>query len=260
MPVNLTKRKLRAGQLVLGHALFEFATPGIARILEAAGADFVTFDMEHAGLGIDTIRALISYTRGTSVTPCVRVPTTRYEYIAGVLDAGAQGIWIPLVETRDQVERIAAAARYPPAGNRGIAYGISHDDYRPGDPAQKMQEANHEVLIVAMIESAKGLDNLEEIASHPEIDVIWIGHYDLAASLGVTGDITHPAMLQAFERLTSVSNAYGKYAGRGVNDVDAAVEWGRKGFKAMSYSRDINVYRNSLARGLAEIRGRLSSQ
>ena len=259
MPVNLAKAKLQAGHVILGHAVFEFATPGIGRILDAAGVDFVTFDMEHGGFGIDTIRHLISYARGTSVTPCVRVPATRYEYIAGVLDAGAQGIWVPLVETVEQVQRIASAARYAPAGNRGIAYGIAHDDFMPGDPIRNLQEANEQILIVAMIESAKGLENLEEIASHPELDMIWIGHYDLASSLGVPGEIQHPTMLAAFEKLVCVGRHYGKFVGRGVNDVKTAVEWARKGYQAMSYSRDINVFRDGLYRELRQIREQIGA-
>ncbi|MGH7860735.1 MAG: HpcH/HpaI aldolase family protein [Candidatus Dormibacteraceae bacterium] len=259
MPLNRAKAKLRSGEVILGHSVFEFATPGIGRILQAAGADYAGFDMEHAGFGIDTIRQLISYTRGTTVTPCVRVPTTRYEYIAGVLDAGAQGIWVPLVESREQVERMVSAARYAPLGNRGIAYGISHDDFIPGDPIQKMQDANEQVLLVAMIESAKGLENLEEIASHPGLDMIWIGHYDLAASLGVPGDIRHPKMLAAFDRLLSVSRKYGKYAGRGINDVDAAVQWIHAGFQAISYSRDIIMFQSNLASQLRQVRERIQT-
>ncbi|MGH7778010.1 MAG: HpcH/HpaI aldolase family protein [Candidatus Dormibacterales bacterium] len=256
MPANLAKRKLRAGQVVLGHSVFEFATPGITRILEGAGADFVSFDMEHAAFGIDTVRRLISYSRGTTVSPFVRVPTLRYEYIAGVLDVGAQGIWVPMVETLDDVERVVDAARYPPAGGRGIAYGIAHDDYLPGDPVEKMREANQEVLLTAMIETARGLDNLEEIASHPELDMIWIGHYDLAASLGVPGDIKHPRMLEAFARLVSVGRKFDKFVGRGIGDADGAVEWIGKGFQALTYSRDISLFQRTLARELAEVRER----
>jgi 2-dehydro-3-deoxyglucarate aldolase/4-hydroxy-2-oxoheptanedioate aldolase len=254
VPANLVKGKLLDGGVALGHAVFEFGTPGIARILQAAGADFVTFDMEHAVFGIDSIRSLIAYTRGTTVTPFVRVPTTRYEYIAGVLDAGAQGILVPLVEDAEQVQRIVDAARYEPRGHRGIAYGIAHDDFVQGDPIAKMQEANDEILLIAMIESAKGLNNLEEIASHPEIDVIWIGHYDLAASLGVPGNITHPRMIDAFDRLVDAAQRHGKLAGRGVGDVDTALTWIRRGFRILTYSRDILMLQSNLARGLATIR------
>lgn len=258
MPANLAKQKLTAGGVALGHAVFEFGTPGIARILQAAGADFVTFDMEHAVFGIDSIRKLIAYTRGTSVSPFVRVPTTRYEYIAGALDAGAQGILVPLVESGEQVQRIVDAGRYEPRGHRGIAYGIAHDDFVQGDPIAKMREANDEVLLIAMIESARGMENLEEIASHPEIDVIWIGHYDLAASLGVPGNITHPRMIGAFDRLADAAARYGKLAGRGVGDVESAVTWIQRGFRILTYSRDILVFQTSLARGLAAVRARLA--
>ncbi|HLH70781.1 MAG TPA: aldolase/citrate lyase family protein [Candidatus Dormibacteraeota bacterium] len=254
VPVNLAKRKLRAGQLVLGHAVFEFATPGIARILQAAGVEFALFDMEHAAFGIDTIRQLVSYARGTTVSPFVRVPTIRYEYIAAALDVGAQGIWLPLVESREQVERAVQATRYPPCGSRGIAYGIAHDDFTGGDLQETMRRANEEILLTAMIESKRGLENLEEIASHPELDMVWIGHHDLAVSLGVPGDIDHPLLLEAFDRLIQVARRHGKFAGRGVTNVASAVEWVGRGLNAITYSRDIVVFQTTLARHLRQVR------
>jgi 2-keto-3-deoxy-L-rhamnonate aldolase RhmA len=257
MPPNLAKRKLGSGEVIIGMPVLEFATPGIARIMETAGADFAIFDMEHAAFGIDTIRALVSYARGTTVTPFVRVPTARYEYIASALDVGALGVIVPLVETLDQVERIVEAAKYPPIGRRGVAYGIAHDDFNSGGGEEKLRLANQETLVIALIETETGLKNLEQIASHPELDVLWVGHNDLAASLGMAGDPHDPVLATAIESVAKAAARHGKAAGRGVPDPDSAIHWIEKGFRALAYSRDIQLLQSNLARGLADIRARL---
>jgi len=252
--VNTTKQKLAEGGLALGFPVFEFATPGIGRILAAAGVDFALFDMEHAAFGIDTIRSAVSYCRGTSVTPVVRVPVNKREYVSLVLDAGAQGVMAPMVETGDEARAFVDAARYAPIGNRGVAHGIAHDDFLPGDPTADPALANDQVLTVAMIETGRGLENIDEIAACPGIDVLWIGHYDLAASLGIPGEISGPTMLEAFHTIARVAAAHGKLAGRGVMTVDAAVEWSQQGFAAFTYSRDIVLLRDTLGAQLAAIR------
>jgi 2-dehydro-3-deoxyglucarate aldolase/4-hydroxy-2-oxoheptanedioate aldolase len=216
--------------------------------------DFALFDMEHAAFGIDTIRAVVSYCRGTTVTPVVRVPVSKREYVSRVLDAGAQGVMAPMIETGDEAREFVAAALYAPAGNRGVAHGIAHDDFLPSDPTADPAEANRQVLTIAMIETADGLRNVDEIAACPGLDVLWIGHYDLAASLGVSGDISGQTMLDAFHTVASAAARHGKLAGRGVMTVESAVEWSGQGFSAFTYSRDIVMLRDTLGGQLKAIR------
>lgn len=256
VPVNQAKRKLLAGEIALGFPVFEFATPGIGRILDAAGADFAMFDMEHAGFGIDTIRAVVSYCRGTSISPFVRVPTNRREYISPVLDAGAQGVMVPMVESLADARALVEAARYAPEGSRGVAHGIAHDDFLPGDPAEQLIEGNREMLTIAMIETLAGLENADEIASCPGLDVVWIGHFDLAASLGIPGQIDSPTMLEAFDTVAAAARRHRKLAGRGVMNVADALEWMERGFSAFTYSRDIVLLRDTLGAQLREVRER----
>ena len=103
---NPVKAKLQAGETVLGTFLFEFNSPGIMRIAAVAGAEFVLCDMEHSGWSVETIRRLIASTPLPDVVPFVRVPATEYHFIARVLDMGAMGVMVPLVETREQAEKI----------------------------------------------------------------------------------------------------------------------------------------------------------
>src|ERR1041385_9116433 len=103
---NPVKAKLQAGEPAFGTIVWEFATPGLPALLEVAGAEFVVFDMEHSGFSLETIRSLIRWCRSTRVVPLVRVPAHEYRYVAGALDAGAQGLMIPMVESAEQAREI----------------------------------------------------------------------------------------------------------------------------------------------------------
>src|SRR5262249_8225828 len=150
----------------LGALAWEFAAPGLPAILERAGAEFCVLDMEHSGFSLETVRAWIRWCRSTSVVPLVRVPAHEYRYVAGALDAGAQGLMIPMTESAEQARQIVAWTRYPPDGTRGTAFGIAHDDYRGGSAAEvtaTMARANAECLLLFQIETVTGLERVEEI-------------------------------------------------------------------------------------------------
>src|SRR6266545_581469 len=133
MRMNHVKQRVQSGGASIGTFMFEFNPTGIGRIAAEAGAEFAVFDMEHTGWSVETIRLLIATTRSTAMIPLVRVPATEYHFIARVLDMGAMGIMVPMVEGEEQARRIVQSAKYPPAGRRGAAFGMAHDDYLGGD-------------------------------------------------------------------------------------------------------------------------------
>src|SRR5258707_10945248 len=106
MKPNDVKRTLRDGGVSIGTFLFEFSTTGIARIAAEAGAEYAIFDMEHTGWGVETIRMLIATSGSTAMVPIVRVPATEYHFIARLLDMGAMGIMVPMVEGEEQAPRV----------------------------------------------------------------------------------------------------------------------------------------------------------
>ena len=191
---NHVKRKVQDGGVSIGTFMFEFDTTGVARLAAEAGADFAVFDMEHTGWSVETIRMLVATTRSTEMIPYVRIPTTEYDFIARVLDVGSMGIMVPMVETVEQAQTIAASAKYPPLGRRGAAFGVAHDDYTGGDIADKIASANSQSHLIAQIETARGVENAEAIAAVEGIDVLWIGHFDLTNSLGIPGQFEHPIL------------------------------------------------------------------
>ena len=156
--MNTLRRRVLAKERCVGVMVFEVFTPGIGAICAQAGADFVLFDMEHSAVGIDEIRAQMAFCRGLNLAPLVRVPTNEYHFIARVLDAGAHGIMVPMVESAAQAERIVMACRYPPLGRRGAGFSVAHDDFAPGDVTVKMQAGDERTLVIALIESERGIE------------------------------------------------------------------------------------------------------
>src|SRR6185312_2934790 len=208
---NAVKRKLARGELVAGAFLVEFSSFGIPRMLAAAEAEFVVFDQEHTGWSIETLKPLISGSHAAGIVPIVRVPATAPHLIAAALDAGALGVLVPTVESREQAEGFVAAAKYPPQGRRG--FGPLYADEFDADVTATMQRINREQLLLAMVETAAGVEHVDEIAAVDGIDVLWIGHGDLTSSLGVPGQYDSPLYLEAVERIVTAGKRSGKPVG-----------------------------------------------
>jgi 2-dehydro-3-deoxyglucarate aldolase/4-hydroxy-2-oxoheptanedioate aldolase len=254
MRENPVKRTLYAGGVAIGTMVFEFTTPGIGRIAEAAGADFVLFDQEHTPWGLETLAAAMTVMRFTRSVPLVRVPTLQPHLVSRLLDAGALGVMVPLVETPEQAVRIVEAAKYPPSGHRGVSGGLAHDDYREDDVAGAMRLANTETLLIAQIESAKGVERAREIAAVEGIDVLWMGQMDLSTSLGVAGQYGHPTYLAALESIVAAAKASGKAAGFLAFSHEEGLALLKMGFRCIAYRSDIGLYRDALAYGITALR------
>jgi len=252
---NPVKTKLAAGQPAFGTMAFEFFTPSLAQIVKAAGAEFLLYDMEHSGAGVETMKAQFACCRGIGLVPMVRVPATQYHFIARMLDAGAMGIMVPMVETREQAELIVSCTRYPPDGRRGAAFGVApHDDYLPGSVTGKIAAAHQRTLVICLVETAVGIDNVDAIAAVPGVDVVWLGHFDLTNFLGIPGEFTHPRYLKAVDALLAACQRHGKTPGFMAADDAWANEYRAKGFRILAYGIDVALMQTALARGLATLR------
>src|SRR5678815_3810041 len=189
---NPVKATLAAGGRAYGAMVFEFFSPGVPQICRNAGADYVLYDMEHTGLGFETLKTQFALCRGLPIVPMVRVPRGEYHFIARALDVGALGVMVPMVNTAEEARAIVACTRYPPEGRRGAAFGFAHDDYEHGDVKEKVRAIHARTLVICMIETKKGLENVEAIAAVPGVDVLWLGHFDLTNFLGIPGDFANP--------------------------------------------------------------------
>jgi 4-hydroxy-2-oxoheptanedioate aldolase len=173
------KRRLEQGRPVFG-ASCSLGSPIVAETLALAGFDYLYFDMQHGLVSFDTLFAMLQAVARSGATPLVRVQRNDSGLIGQVLDAGAEGVIVPMVNTREDAERAAAACRYVPEGNR------SWGPFRVALTLGREPEIlNREVMCLVMIETAEGVANANEIASTPGVDGVYIGPYDLSLSLGL---------------------------------------------------------------------------
>lgn len=254
MKANHVKRKLKHGGVSIGTFAFEFDSTGLGRLADEAGAEFIVYDMEHSGWSLETIRMLVAATPAERCIPMVRVPATQYHFVARALDVGAMGVMAPMVESAEQAATLAASAKYPPRGRRGAAFGIAHDNYQGGDIVEKIRSADAEGLVIAQIETAAGVRNVDEIAATDGIDVLWIGHFDLSISLGVPGDFNAPAFHEAVAKVLDACGKHGKIPAIMTADALAGKALLRQGFRMLAFGGDLWLYQTALRQGLTALR------
>lgn len=254
MRPNKAKRVLNEGGVAVGTMLFEFNTTGMARILATTGVDFAVIDLEHTGWSLETVRMLTATAAATDLAPLVRVPASDYHLIARALDTGAMGVMVPMVETEEQARAIVQSTKYPPVGHRGSAFGIAHDDYQVGDVRETMQSANREGIVIALIETRRGVENVDRIAAVEGIDVLWLGHFDLTASLGIAGQFDHPEYQRSVDRIVAAAHAQGKAAGFMFKSVDEGQMMLARGFRCLAYWGDLWLFQQALSQGVSAVR------
>ena len=173
----------------------------VAEILGDVGFDWIFVDAEHGPIEAAELQ-LILQTIGRRVPCLVRVPTTDSVAIQRALDLGAAGIIVPQVNSAEQAARVVDFSRYPPAGSRGV--GISRAQGYGLDFTPYVSDANQRSVVVVQAENIRAVECIEEIAAVPGIDGVLIGPYDLSASMGLMGQIDHPRVVEAIDRVTAV--------------------------------------------------------
>jgi 2-keto-3-deoxy-L-rhamnonate aldolase RhmA len=252
MSENAVTRAIAERGVAVGAMMFEFDTPGIMRILAAAGADFVLFDLEHTGWDAGSLRRVLAAGRGTGLYPISRVVRAEYELIAPALDAGSRGIMAPMVESQEDAERLVAAAKYPPLGRRG--FGVLQRDELADGPGALAERSNRENLVIAQIESTTGIDNADAIASVPGIDVVWLGQFDLSLSLGVPGRFDDPTYVAAVDRLIEACRGHQKPLGQMIATPAEGAALRERGFQVLAYG-DVLVFERALREQMDALRG-----
>ena len=191
MPVNKFKRAINEGRMQLGAWLVSGA-PSTAEALGCAGFDFLVVDMEHTPVDTPEMIEILRTIAGTPAQAMVRLVWNDPVWLKRVLDGGAQTVLLPFVQTAEEAQRAVAATRYPPDGIRGVAG--NHRGSRFGTVPDYLKNAASELCVMVQIETVKGFDNLAAIAAVPGVDSIFIGPSDLAASMGLLGDVGNPAV------------------------------------------------------------------
>lgn len=212
---NLMKSKMESGGLAVGMIVRLMRNVEVAAIAKSAGFDCLYIDLEHCSFSLETVSQICMTATALGVTPIVRVPGHDTAMISRTLEAGAQGVIIPHLDTADQARLVVDAARFPPTGSRSLLGPNPHTLFRVGPAAETMQAMNDAVLVTGMIESVTAVENADEIAAVPGLDMLLVGTNDLCNSLGIPGQLDHPAVRDAYATVAAACKRHGKHLGVG---------------------------------------------
>jgi 4-hydroxy-2-oxoheptanedioate aldolase len=225
-----------------------------AELLAVEGYDYVCIDCQHGLIGYDAMVPLLASVGRTGATPLVRVPFNHTPWMGQALDAGAEGVIVPMVNTRADAERAVAACRYAPEGVRSfgpVRAGLFLNQAAPSD-------VNREVLCFVMIETVQAVENAEEICSTAGVDGVYVGPADLAISMGVAFGIDEmpPAHAEAIDHVAKVCAAHGIVPGIHTGDGAGARAAIEAGYRMATVSTDAAIFRSAIRAELAAARGR----
>lgn len=247
---NLLKEQLRANQLTVG-SWITVGNTSIAEIFASAGFDWLVVDLEHTTITIEQAGELIRIIDLCGVAPLVRLTSNYPDQIKRVMDAGAHGIVVPMVNSADDATRAIEATRYAPQGNRGVGlgraqkYGEGFKDY--------LQWQREGPVVIVQIEHKAALDQLESILSVPGVDGFIIGPYDLSCSMGIPGQFERAEFKEAMNRILSTGLRMSCPAGLHIVEPDQSRlrQVIAEGYRFIAYSVDIRMLDVAARTGIA---------
>mgnify|MGYP000495307562 CR=1 FL=1 len=233
--------------------------PALAEILANAGYDWLGVDCEHSEIDVEGFTALARGMYGRGALPLARVRENDTLAIRQMLDAGAQGIIVPLVNSAEEAKEAVAAAKYPPQGVRGFCfsrmneYGTKFDEYAAN--------ANDNIAVVVMIESKQAVENIDEILAVDGVDGVFIGPYDMSGSYGLIGQTSHPIIKEACAEVVAACQRHGKAAGLHLvkPDVDSIAKTIADGFTFIALGVDMVFLQQAAGAALTTARKTVAS-
>ncbi|MBM3738255.1 MAG: hypothetical protein FJW39_20935 [Acidobacteria bacterium] len=238
MKPNLARRKILSGDVISGPSV---SYPAIEIVEEAIshGFDFVWVEWQHGGWSESTLSAALACFTGYDTVPVVRVLGSDPVWIGRVLDLGARGIIVPMVNTAAQCRQIVEAAKFPPEGRRS-ATGIRTAHLAGGNALHYTEQANPEILTIVMAETPEAVANVREMMSVPGVDCVLIGPYDLSRAMGAPS-LNDPAVEELVQEVLRASKETGVAAGYVTNSVDQARARAEQGFRFVNQGHDAAV-------------------
>ncbi|MDP6692537.1 MAG: aldolase/citrate lyase family protein [Alphaproteobacteria bacterium] len=212
---NITKQKLEAGELSIGMGVHIARGVEIAKLAKVCGCDWLFIDMEHSPLSLETVADITLAGLDAGCTPIVRASTHLRHHASRPLDAGAQGIVVPHIDTADEARQVVEQCLYPPLGHRSLAGGAAILEYEALPMAEAAKLINENLLVTVMLESPEAIANADEIAAVDGVDVLLIGTNDLCAEMGIPGQYDHDDVVAAYETMISACRNNGKHPGMG---------------------------------------------
>jgi 4-hydroxy-2-oxoheptanedioate aldolase len=249
---NVVKKTLADGGRVL-NAWLAIPSSYTAELMAHQGWDSVTIDLQHGPVDFQTAVSMLQAISTTDAVPMARVPWNDPAVIMKLLDAGAYGLICPMINTRAEAEAFVAAARYPPQGNRSL--GPNRAVQYGG--ADYWRHANEEVLLLAMVETATAVENLDQILSVPGLDGTYIGPSDLSLSMGrlPTLDPTDSDVLAAMAMIRTKTRSKGLIAGVHTDAAKTALRRYGEGYQLCTILNDARLLILAAQAAVREVKG-----
>jgi 2-keto-3-deoxy-L-rhamnonate aldolase RhmA len=254
MPWCGLRKRILAREPVYGTMIRQARDPGAPSIYGAAGYDFLFIDMEHGNYSMETVADLIRGAKSAGIAPIIRVPHLETHFIARVLDAGAEGIMVPMTSTREQAEAIVRYSKYTPIGQRGFGTQTGQTDYKPLKAVEFMKEANENTVVIAQIETREAIENSDAILSVEGIDVGLIGPNDLSISLGIPDQMGSEELVKAIDEVVETAKKRKRATGIHIGNIEAIKTWRAKGMTMLAYSTDIAFQYGASKSALEELK------
>ena len=257
--INPVKARMQAGEVTLGMPVRLACSGDIARIAQTTGHDFIFINSQHSLFNLETIGHIASTALACGIAPLVRVRGIDDPDVSLLFGNCVMGIVYPDVNNAGQARKAVDVCKFAPLGKRSVTAGYPHFDYKSVPLTKSVLQLNDSCLLVCMIETVQGLENVEEIAAVDGVDVIHLCSNDLLANMGKPGKFDDPVLVAAQERLIAACRKHGKFAGCGGNrDVRRQINLVRKGCLFLTTQSDIG-FLSAAAKWTAGIRDALRS-
>ncbi len=253
LKTSLVKKKLKEGKTCFGTMLRILKSPQAIALYASQKWDYVILDTEHSDYDYETLGNCSLLAKYEDLALYVRVPDKLYHQMAQILDIGAEGLILPQVRSKDEVEYIVKSTKYAPAGKRGVSISNIVTQFRDHDLVEYTNWANNELMTVVQIESEEGVENVYDIVSVKGVDAVMIGPSDLTQDMGIPGEIHHPKTEDAFRKVISACNKYGVAPGIHLNDMEDVKKLVSEGMRFITYSYDIQFLKNASHNALSQL-------
>lgn len=232
------KERLKNGEKLFG-PFINMNYPAVVEVAGMAGFDFCIIDNEHGEIPVEGTLDMIRACKLAGIPSIVRVYEGNPELIDKALDLGADGVQIPNIGSKEAAEIAVSAAKFAPEGSRGCNRYVRAGKYGSIDKADFFGKANDETAVILQVEGQDGVQALSDILKVKGFDVLFVGPYDLSASLGIPGQVNHPKVIAQMEEIMRQAKEVGVAVGFFCDDVATAVEWKNRGVQYVSFSSDI---------------------
>jgi 2-keto-3-deoxy-L-rhamnonate aldolase RhmA len=248
-PGRQLKARLKAGHVLVGGILVEFARPSLVRKYRQAGFDFVFIETEHMFFNPQMLADTVMASRSCGLPVIAKIPQLERTETARLLDCGVVGIQLPRTETRVQVETLRSFIKFPPHGSRAIAPGLGNSDYEePASWSQWMREQDDETALVVHIETKAGYENAEEIISTSGVDMVYVGPGDFTVEMGHPGEPEHPDVAGPMEEMLKLCRKHTVAFGTTPFTFETAGHWIKNGASFFETRDELSLIFESASR------------